>query len=428
MIRIRFTTAAMSLGAISPEAHETLADRDERHRRQVRLRRGWRGSSAVQVYPKNSNSKIKQVASGSLRRQRRVPRQLRQEIEIKMAQGAKPGEGRPAARPQGQQPHRASLRNTQPGVQLISPPPHHDIYSIEDLAQLIHDLKEVNPRARICVKLVAETGVGTIAAGVAKANADIILISGHEGGTGRLAAIIDQARRSAVGDRSRRDPAGADDQRLPQTYHAAAPTAVCAPASTSSMLPSSARRSSTSAPSRSSRWVVSTLGNATSTPARSASPPRTRSTSPSSRAPRRTSSTSSTPSPMRCAQIMASLGVRKLDELIGPTRSSSARNEVPDHPKANLLDLSADLERRRQRGRSRHRPHPQARPQRRPARCSARRQDPPAGAGGDCKDKTADHARLQGQEYATATSARNSPVAIAYDPHATTVCRKAPST
>ena len=100
-----------------------------------------------------------------------------------MAQGAKPGEG-------GQLPgHKvnsliARLRRTQPGVQLISPPPHHDIYSIEDLAQLIHDLKEVNPRARICVKLVAETGVGTIAAGVAKANADIILISGHEGGTG----------------------------------------------------------------------------------------------------------------------------------------------------------------------------------------------------------------------------------------------------
>ena len=106
-----------------------------------------------------------------------------EEIEIKMAQGAKPGEG-------GQLPgHKvnaliARLRRTQPGVQLISPPPHHDIYSIEDLAQLIHDLKEVNPRARICVKLVAETGVGTIAAGVAKANADIILISGHEGGTG----------------------------------------------------------------------------------------------------------------------------------------------------------------------------------------------------------------------------------------------------
>ena len=103
-----------------------------------------------------------------------------------MAQGAKPGEG-------GQLPgHKVSiyiarLRKATPGVSLISPPPHHDIYSIEDLAQLIFDLKQVNPRARVCVKLVAEAGVGTIAAGVAKAHADIILISGHEGGTGAAA-------------------------------------------------------------------------------------------------------------------------------------------------------------------------------------------------------------------------------------------------
>jgi glutamate synthase (NADPH/NADH) large chain/glutamate synthase (ferredoxin) len=100
-----------------------------------------------------------------------------------MAQGAKPGEG-------GQLPgHKVStiiarLRHTVPGVMLISPPPHHDIYSIEDLAQLIHDLKEVNPRAKVCVKLVAEAGVGTVAAGVAKAHADIVLVSGHDGGTG----------------------------------------------------------------------------------------------------------------------------------------------------------------------------------------------------------------------------------------------------
>ncbi len=100
-----------------------------------------------------------------------------------MAQGAKPGEG-------GQLPATrfrriiARLRHTVPGVMLISPPPHHDIYSIEDLAQLIHDLKEVNPRAKVCVKLVGESGVGTVAAGVAKAHADIVLISGHDGGTG----------------------------------------------------------------------------------------------------------------------------------------------------------------------------------------------------------------------------------------------------
>ncbi len=183
-IRVRFTTAAMSLGAISPEAHEALAEAmneiggksnsGEGGEDPVRFKRRPDGSWA--------NSKIKQVASGRFGVTAEYLASA-EEIEIKMAQGAKPGEG-------GQLPgHKvnaliARLRRTQPGVQLISPPPHHDIYSIEDLAQLIHDLKEVNPRARICVKLVAETGVGTIAAGVAKANADIILISGHEGGTG----------------------------------------------------------------------------------------------------------------------------------------------------------------------------------------------------------------------------------------------------
>jgi glutamate synthase (NADPH/NADH) large chain/glutamate synthase (ferredoxin) len=183
-IRVRFTTAAMSLGAISPEAHEALAiamnriggksDSGEGGEDPRRFRPSANGDWA--------NSKIKQVASGRFG----VTAEYLSsawELEIKMAQGAKPGEG-------GQLPAMkvnrliAKLRNTTPGVMLISPPPHHDIYSIEDLAQLIHDLKEVNPRARVCVKLVAEAGVGTIAAGVAKANADIILISGHDGGTG----------------------------------------------------------------------------------------------------------------------------------------------------------------------------------------------------------------------------------------------------
>ncbi|MEM8953117.1 MAG: glutamate synthase large subunit [Verrucomicrobiota bacterium] len=183
-IRIRFTTAAMSLGAISPEAHETLAiamneiggksDSGEGGEDPRRFKRWEDGRWA--------NSKIKQVASGRFGVSAEYLANA-EEIEIKMAQGAKPGEG-------GQLPgHKvngliARLRHTQPGVPLISPPPHHDIYSIEDLAQLIHDLKEVNPRARVTVKLVARTGVGTIAAGVAKANADIILVSGHEGGTG----------------------------------------------------------------------------------------------------------------------------------------------------------------------------------------------------------------------------------------------------
>ncbi len=183
-IRVRFTTAAMSMGAISPEAHETLAiamneiggksDSGEGGEDPKRFTRYENGDWA--------NSKIKQIASGRFGVTADYLANA-EELEIKMAQGAKPGEG-------GQLPGFkvngiiAKLRNTQPGVTLISPPPHHDIYSIEDLAQLIHDLKEVNPRARVCVKLVAETGVGTIAAGVAKANADIILVSGHDGGTG----------------------------------------------------------------------------------------------------------------------------------------------------------------------------------------------------------------------------------------------------
>ena len=183
-IRRRFTTAGMSLGALSPEAHETLAiamnriggksnsgEGGEDPRRFKRLENGdW------------ANSAIKQIASGRFGVSAAYLASAK-EIEIKMAQGAKPGEG-------GQLPgHKVSiyiakLRHAVPGVTLISPPPHHDIYSIEDLAQLIYDLKQVNPRARVTVKLVAEAGVGTIAAGVAKAHADIILVSGHEGGTG----------------------------------------------------------------------------------------------------------------------------------------------------------------------------------------------------------------------------------------------------
>ncbi len=183
-IRRRFTTAGMSLGALSPEAHETLAiamnriggksNSGEGGEDPARFKRRENGDWA--------NSAIKQVASGRFGVSAAYLATAK-EIEIKMAQGAKPGEG-------GQLPgHKvtayiAKLRHSVEGVTLISPPPHHDIYSIEDLAQLIYDLKQVNPRARICVKLVAEAGVGTIAAGVAKAHADIILVSGHDGGTG----------------------------------------------------------------------------------------------------------------------------------------------------------------------------------------------------------------------------------------------------
>jgi glutamate synthase domain-containing protein 2/glutamate synthase domain-containing protein 1 len=178
-IRTRFTTAGMSLGALSPETHECLAI--AMNRIGGKSNSGEGGEDPAR-YGTEKNSAIKQVASG---RFGVTPEYLASatELEIKMAQGAKPGEG-------GQLPgHKvtpliAKLRHSVPGVPLISPPPHHDIYSIEDLAQLIYDLKQVNPRAKVCVKLVAEAGVGTVAAGVAKAFADVILISGHDGGTG----------------------------------------------------------------------------------------------------------------------------------------------------------------------------------------------------------------------------------------------------
>ena len=183
-IRRRFTTAAMSLGALSPEAHETLAIAMNRIGGKSDSGEGGEDPRRYEPYPNGdwARSRIKQVASGRFGVSAHYLVNC-DEIEIKMAQGAKPGEG-------GQLPgHKvnaliARLRNTQPGVQLISPPPHHDIYSIEDLAQLIHDLKEINPQAHVTVKLVAESGVGTIAAGVAKACADVILVSGHDGGTG----------------------------------------------------------------------------------------------------------------------------------------------------------------------------------------------------------------------------------------------------
>jgi len=198
----RFCTGGMSLGALSREAHEVLAvamnriggksnsgeggedparyhvlqDVDEEGRSPtLPTLRGLRAGDTA-------NSAIKQIASG---RFGVTPEYLRSgsQLEIKVAQGAKPGEGGQLPGPKVDA-YIAWLRNSKPGVPLISPPPHHDIYSIEDLAQLIHDLHQVNPAARVSVKLVAEIGIGTIAAGVAKANADVIQISGHDGGTG----------------------------------------------------------------------------------------------------------------------------------------------------------------------------------------------------------------------------------------------------
>ncbi len=175
----RFATGAMSFGSISKEAHETLAI--AMNRIGGRSNTG-EGGEDEERYWTDRRSSIKQVASGRFGVTTSYLINA-DELQIKIAQGAKPGEG-------GQLPgHKvdaiiARVRHSIPGVQLISPPPHHDIYSIEDLAQLISDLKNVNPRARISVKLVAEAGVGTVAAGVAKARADVVLISGYDGGTG----------------------------------------------------------------------------------------------------------------------------------------------------------------------------------------------------------------------------------------------------
>ncbi len=183
-LRKRLISPAISLGALSPEAHETLSI--AMNRIGAKSDSGEGGEDPARAKPRpngdNASSAIKQVASGRFGVTAQYLNDCR-ELEIKVAQGAKPGEG-------GQLPGFkvteliAKLRHATPGVTLISPPPHHDIYSIEDLAQLIYDLKQINPDASVTVKLVARSGIGTIAAGVAKAKADAILISGHSGGTG----------------------------------------------------------------------------------------------------------------------------------------------------------------------------------------------------------------------------------------------------
>src|SRR5207244_2015872 len=180
----RFKTGARSYGSISKEAHEALAIAMNRIGGKSNTGEGGEDPAryVLDANGDSRNSAIKQVASGRFGVTSYYLTQA-QELQIKMAQGAKPGEG-------GELPGRkvypwiAKVRYSTPGVGLISPPPHHDIYSIEDLAELIHDLKNANHSARISVKLVAEVGVGTIAAGVAKAHADVVLISGHDGGTG----------------------------------------------------------------------------------------------------------------------------------------------------------------------------------------------------------------------------------------------------
>ena len=183
-LRKRLVAPGISLGALGPEAHETLSI--AMNRIGAKSDSGEGGEDPARYRPRpngdNASSAIKQVASGRFGVTAEYLNNCR-ELEIKVAQGAKPGEG-------GQLPGLkvtemiAKLRHSTPGVTLISPPPHHDIYSIEDLAQLIYDLKQINPEARVTVKLVARSGIGTIAAGVAKAKADVILVSGHNGGTG----------------------------------------------------------------------------------------------------------------------------------------------------------------------------------------------------------------------------------------------------
>ena len=180
----RFKVGAMSYGSLSEEAHKCLAEAMNRIGGKSNSGEGGenRNRFKVQADGRNFNSRIKQVASGRFGVNAEYLMSA-DEIQIKMAQGAKPGEG-------GQLPAKkvfpwvAEIRGSTPGVMLISPPPHHDIYSIEDLAQLIYDLKTINPYTKINVKLVSSTGVGTIATGVVKAGADVVVISGYDGGTG----------------------------------------------------------------------------------------------------------------------------------------------------------------------------------------------------------------------------------------------------
>jgi glutamate synthase (NADPH/NADH) large chain len=244
----------------------------------------------------NPNSAIKQVASGRFGVTAEYLNQCR-ELEIKIAQGAKPGEG-------GQLPGFkvteliAKLRHATPGVMLISPPPHHDIYSIEDLAQLIYDLKQINPEVRVCVKLVAATGIGTIAAGVAKAKADVILISGHNGGTGaspqtsiKYAGVpwemgLTEANQILTLNNLRHRVLLRTDGGI----------------RTGRDVVMAAMMGAESAPRRWWPWAASWFGNAIPTPALSASARKTKNCVHASAARRKRSSISSASSPRTCAK------------------------------------------------------------------------------------------------------------------------------
>jgi glutamate synthase (NADPH/NADH) large chain/glutamate synthase (ferredoxin) len=340
-IRRRFTTAAMSLGALSPEAHETLAIAMNRIGGKSDSGEGGEDPRRFTPYPDGdwARSRIKQVASGRFGVSAHYLVNC-DEIEIKMAQGAKPGEG-------GQLPgHKVSaliarLRNTQPGVQLISPPPHHDIYSIEDLAQLIHDLKEINPRADVTVKLVAESGVGTIAAGVAKACADVILVSGHDGGTGAspLSSIKYAGLPWELGVAETQQTLVLNNLRDRVTLRTDGGMKTGRDIVIAAILGAEEFNFGTIAMIamgcvyvRKCHLNVCPVGIAT--------------TNPKFRAKFK-----GTPEMVinyfdsvaqEAREIMASLGVRRLDDLIGHPEHLSQR-EVPDHTKANTIDLSALL-------------------------------------------------------------------------------------
>ena len=334
----RFTTAAMSMGALSPEAHETLAIAMNRIGGKSDSGEGGEDPRRFKPYPNGDSARsyIKQIASGRFGVSAHYLVNA-DELEIKMAQGAKPGEG-------GQLPgHKvnaliARLRNTQPGVQLISPPPHHDIYSIEDLAQLIHDLKEVNPRAKVTVKLVAESGVGTVAAGCAKASADNVLISGHDGGTAA--------------------------SPLSSTKHAGLPWELGISEAHQVLMMNKLRNNitlRTDGGLRTGRDVIiaAILGAEQmnfGTIAMIAMgcvyvrkchlnncPVGVATTNPKWRAKFKGTPDHVVNFMMGVAgearEIMASLGVRSMNELIGRPQKFLAQREVPDHPKANTLDL-----------------------------------------------------------------------------------------
>ncbi|MCH1420713.1 MAG: glutamate synthase large subunit [Akkermansiaceae bacterium] len=338
----RFTTAAMSMGALSPEAHETLAIAMNRIGGKSDSGEGGEDTRRFKPYPNGdfARSYIKQIASGRFGVSAHYLVNA-DELEIKMAQGAKPGEG-------GQLPgHKvnaliARLRNTQPGVQLISPPPHHDIYSIEDLAQLIHDLKEVNPRAKVTVKLVAESGVGTVAAGCAKASADNVLISGHDGGTAA--------------------------SPLSSTKHAGLPWELGISEAHQVLMMNNLRNNitlRTDGGLRTGRDVViaAILGAEQmnfGTIAMIAMgcvyvrkchlnncPVGVATTNPKWRAKFKGSPDHVVNFMMGVAEeareIMASLGVRSMNELIGRPQKFLAQRDIPDHPKANTLDLKRVL-------------------------------------------------------------------------------------